>query len=53
MGVQSFKTTKVPILGFSHENFKKKCHLDVALIVSYRVYYREGSGASFRRLQAV
>jgi len=46
MGVQSFRTTKVPILGLSLENFEKKCHLDVAPMESYRVYYREGSGAS-------
>jgi len=29
MGVQSFRTTKVPILELSFENLEKKCHLDV------------------------
>ncbi len=53
MGVQSFRTTKVPILGLSLENFKKKCHLDVALVESHRIYYRKGNGASSRRLQVV
>jgi hypothetical protein len=30
MGVQSFGTTIVPILGLPFESPKKKCHLDVA-----------------------
>jgi hypothetical protein len=47
MNIQSFKTVKVLILGLSFGNPRKKCHLDVAPMKNHRVYYREGSGASF------
>jgi hypothetical protein len=30
---------------------KKKCHLDVAPMESHKVYYKEGSGASFQKLR--
>jgi hypothetical protein len=46
MGIQSFETTKVPILGCSLESLGKKCHLDVAFMESHKIYYKEGSGAS-------
>jgi hypothetical protein len=46
MNVQSFGTPKVPILGLPLGILGKKCHLDVALMKSHRIYYREGSGAS-------
>jgi hypothetical protein len=39
MGVQSFRTTKVPILGLSFENFKKNCHLDVTLASQEVAFY--------------
>jgi hypothetical protein len=53
MSIQSFKTTKVPKLGLALENLKKKCHLDVVPVKSFRIYYREQSGASSQRLWAV
>jgi hypothetical protein len=46
MSVQSFKIVKVSIPG-------KKCHLDVTLVESCKVYYREGSGVSSQKLQAM
>jgi hypothetical protein len=46
MSIQSFETTKVPILGLSLRSPEKKYHLDVAPAKSHKVYYREGSGAS-------
>ncbi len=45
MNVQNFGTIRVPILGFPLGSPRKKCHLDVALIESHRVYYREGNVA--------
>jgi len=53
MSIQSFSTTKVPILGFPLGSPKKKFHLDVAPIESHIVYYREQSGASSQRLWVV
>jgi hypothetical protein len=50
MNVQNFETTKVPILGLPFGSIRKKCYLDVALVESHKVYYREGSGASIQRL---
>jgi hypothetical protein len=53
MNVQSFKTTRVPILGLPHGNIGKKCHLDVAYMENHKAYYREGSDASSQKLQVV
>jgi len=52
MNVQSFETIKVPILGHLGVP-RKKCHFNVAPTKNYRVYYKEGSGASSQRLRAV
>jgi hypothetical protein len=35
------------VLGLPFESIGKKCHLDVALMESHSVYYREGNGVSF------
>jgi len=53
MNVQNFWITKDPILGFPFKSLEKKCHLDVALMESHKVYYREGSGTSSQRLWAM
>jgi hypothetical protein len=53
MSIQSFETTKVPILGLPFGNLGEKWHLNVVPIESHRVYYGEGSGASFQRLQVM
>jgi hypothetical protein len=49
MIVQNVKTIRVPILGLSHEDLRKKCHLDVTPVESHKIYYKEGSGVSFQR----
>jgi hypothetical protein len=41
-----FQDSKNPNFGI----FEKKCHLDVTLVESQRIYYRKGSGASSQRL---
>jgi hypothetical protein len=46
MNVQNLKTTKIPILRLPLGSLEKKCHLDVTPIESYKVHYKEGSGAS-------
>jgi hypothetical protein len=53
MNIQSFGITIIPILGLPLGSPRKKCHLDVALAKSHRIYYREGSGASSQRLWVV
>ncbi len=40
MNVQSFKTTRVPILGLPLGNRGKKGHLDVVFAERHIVYYR-------------
>jgi hypothetical protein len=50
MNVQSFETKQILVLGLP---LGKKCHLDVAPIDSHKIYYKEGSGVSFQRLQVV
>jgi len=50
MNIQSFKTTKVPILGLPFGSIGEKWHLDVVLVEKHKVYYKEGSGASSQRL---
>jgi len=51
--MQNFGITIVLILGLPFESLGKKCHLDVALVESQKIYYREGSGASSQRLWVV
>ncbi len=53
MNVQSFETTRVLVLGLPLGNIEKKRHLDVVRVERHRIYYREGSDASFQRLYAV
>jgi hypothetical protein len=53
MNIQSFGTTRVPILGLALRSLGKKCHLDVAPMENHIVYYREGNGASSQRLHIV
>jgi hypothetical protein len=53
MNVQSFGTTKVQVLGFPFGSLGEKWHLDVVLVERHKVYYRDGSGASFQKLWAV
>jgi hypothetical protein len=53
MGVQSFRTTKVPVLGLPLGRPKEKWHLDVVPMERHIVYYREGNGVSSQRLRAV
>ncbi len=53
MNVQFFGTRRVLILGLPFGSSEKKCHLDVGLMESHKIYYREGSGASSQRLWAV
>jgi hypothetical protein len=53
MSVESFETTKVPIFKLPLESHGKKFHLDVALVESHKVYYREGNGGFSQRLWAV
>jgi len=53
MGVQSFGTTKVLVLGLPLGSLGEKWHLHVVLAEKHKIYYREGSGASSQRLQAV
>jgi hypothetical protein len=53
MNVHNFGTTKILILGLPLGSPKKKCHLDVALAKSHKVYYREGSVAFSQRLLVV
>jgi hypothetical protein len=48
-----FEITIVLILGLLFESLGKKCHLDVALMESQKIYYKEGSGASSQRLWVV
>jgi len=43
MKVQSFRITKVPVLGLPLGSLGKKCHLDVAVIERQKEYYKEGS----------
>jgi len=50
MNVQSFGTTKVPVLGLPLGSPKEKWHLDVVLMDKHIIYYREGSGSSSQRL---
>jgi hypothetical protein len=40
-------------LGLPFGSLGKKCHLDIALTESHWIYYREGSGASSQRFQAM
>jgi len=42
-----------PILGLSLGSLGEKWHLDVVLIEKHRVYYKEGSGASFWKLRVM
>jgi hypothetical protein len=51
MSLQIFGTTRAPILGLG--SLEEKWHLDVVLVESNRIYYKEGSGASFQRLWAM
>jgi hypothetical protein len=50
INVQSFEIVKVPILGLALGSLRKKCHLNVTLAYSHKIYYREGSGASSQML---
>jgi hypothetical protein len=50
MNVESFETTKVPILRFPLGSLGKKCHLNVAPVENQKIYYKEGSGAFSQRL---
>jgi hypothetical protein len=50
MNNQSFGTIKLLVLGLPPRSPRKKCHSDVALVETHRVYYREGNGASSQRL---
>jgi hypothetical protein len=50
MGIQSFGTTNVLVLGLRSVSLGKKCHLDVAPLEGNKIYYREGSGAYSQRL---
>jgi hypothetical protein len=52
MSIQNFKTTKVSILRLPFGSPEKKCHLDVGLVESHQIYYREENGASSQRLWA-
>jgi hypothetical protein len=40
-------------LGLPLGSLGKKCHLDVASVDNYIIYYKEGSGASSQRLWAM
>jgi len=53
MNIQSFGTIIVLVLGLPFGSLGKKCHLDVTLVESHILYYREWSGASSQRLCAV
>jgi len=53
MSVQSFGTTRIPILGLPLKSFGEKWHLDVVPPERHKIYYREGSGAYSQRLRAV
>jgi hypothetical protein len=53
MNIYIFVTTKVPILGLPFGSPKEKSHLDIVPVEMHKMYYREGSGASSQRLQAV
>jgi hypothetical protein len=53
MNGQSFGTTKVLVLGLPLGNHREKWHLDVVPIDRHTIYYKEGNGASFQRLEAV
>jgi hypothetical protein len=37
----------------SFESLGKKCQLDVTFVKRHKIYYREGSGASSQKLQAM
>jgi hypothetical protein len=50
MNVQSFRITRIPVLGLPLGNSDEKWHLHVAPMQRHEVYYREGSGASSQRL---
>jgi len=53
MSIQSFGTTRVPILGLSFGSLREKSHLDVVFAKRHKVYYREGSGTFSKRLWAM
>jgi hypothetical protein len=48
-----FWIRKVPILGLQFGSPGKNWHLDVIPVEKYKVYYKEGSGASSQRLRAM
>jgi hypothetical protein len=45
MSIQSFETSKIPILRLPIVSLRKKCHLDVTPEEIHKIYYKEGSGA--------
>jgi hypothetical protein len=53
MNIQSLGTIRIPILRLSLGSPRKKYHLDVAPVKSYKIYYKGGSGASSQRLRAM
>jgi hypothetical protein len=53
MNIQSFRTTTVPILGLPFGSPEKKWHLNVVPTEKHKIYYKEQSGASSQRLQAM
>jgi hypothetical protein len=53
MNVHSFGTIKIPILGFPLRNPRENWHVDVVPVERHKVYYKEGNGASFQRLQVM
>jgi len=48
--MQSFETIKILVLGLPPRSLGKKCHSDVALAKTHKIYNREGNGASSQRL---
>jgi hypothetical protein len=53
MNIQIFGATIVLILGLPLGSSREKWHLDVVPVKKHKAYYREGSGASSQRLQAM
>ncbi len=53
MSIEHFETIRILILGFQLGSLKEKWHMNVIPTKRYKVYYREGSGASSQRLQTV
>jgi len=44
MNIQSFGTSRIPILGLPLGSHEEKLHLNVVLVERRKIYYREGNG---------